>query len=62
MAVVRDEATSDDDDDDGPPAPGSNDDARETIEVVTDKGYHTVELLLELRRAEYRTYIPVPEQ
>ena len=30
--------------------------------VVGDKGYHKVELLLELRRAEYRTYIPVPDQ
>ena len=29
---------------------------------MTDKGYHKVELLLELRRAEYRTYSPVPEQ
>src|ERR1019366_4351487 len=33
-----------------------------TIEVVADKGYHKVELLHELRRAEYRTYIPVPDQ
>ena len=31
-------------------------------EVVADKGYHKIELLLELRRAEYRTYIPVPDQ
>jgi hypothetical protein len=35
---------------------------RTTIEVVGDKGYHKVELLLELRRAEYRTYISVPDQ
>jgi transposase len=51
VAVVREEAKPDDDDE-----------PRETIEVVTDKGYHKVELLLELRRAEYRTFIPVPDQ
>jgi hypothetical protein len=65
VAVVRDEAkpdAADDDDDDVPPAAGRNEESRETIEVVTDKGYHKVELLLELRRADYRTYIPVPEQ
>ncbi len=65
VTLVRDEPKSEDrpdDDDDEPPTAGPNDDARETIEVVTDKGYHKVELLLELRRAEYRTYIPVPEQ
>ena len=44
------------------PPGGSTKESRETIEVVTDKGYHKVELLLELRRAGYRTYIPVPEQ
>jgi transposase len=63
--AVCDEAKSserDDDDDDGPAA-GSAEDGRETIEVVTDKGYQNkVELLLELRRARYWTYIPVPEQ
>ena len=32
------------------------------MEVVADKGYHKVDLLLELRRADYRTYISVPEQ
>jgi transposase len=67
LVVVRteaksDEADDDDDNDEGPPAAAPNHDARETIEVVTDKGYHKVELLLELRRAEYRTYIPIPEQ
>lgn len=65
MSVVREEAKSDeadDDDNDGPPAGANEDEPRETIEVVTDKGYRKVELLLELRRAEYRTYIPVPEQ
>ena len=51
-----------DDDDDAPPPMSPTDEARPTIEVVADKGYHKVELLLELGRAEYRTYIPVPEQ
>jgi transposase len=51
-----------DDDDDAPPPASPTDEARPTIEVVADKGYHKVELLLELGRAEYRTYIPVPEQ
>jgi transposase len=51
-----------DDDDDAPPPASPTGDARPTIEVVADKGYHKVELLLELGRAEYRTYIPVPEQ
>jgi transposase len=63
VAAVREETKPDDDDDDEPPAVGPDDgEPRETIEVVTDKGYHKVELLLELRRAEYRTYIPVPDQ
>ena len=53
---------SKDDDDDAPPPASPTDEARPTIEVVADKGYHKVELLLELGRAEYRTYIPVPEQ
>jgi hypothetical protein len=30
--------------------------------VVADKGYHKVELLLDLGRAQYQTYIPVPDQ
>ena len=51
-----------DNDDDGPPPAAPTGDPRPTIEVVADKGYHKVELLLELRRAEYRTYIPVPDQ
>jgi transposase len=51
-----------DDDDDAPPPASSAGEERPTIEVVADKGYHKVELLLELRRAEYRTYIPVPDQ
>jgi transposase len=53
---------NDDDDDDAPPPASPTDASRPTLEVVTDKGYHKVELLLELRRAGYRTYIPVPEQ
>jgi transposase len=51
----------DDDDDDAPPPAAPTGTARPTIEVVADKGYHKVELLLELRRAEYRTYIPIPD-
>jgi len=51
-----------DDDDEGPPPAAPTGKPRPTIEVVADKGYHKVELLLELRRAEYRTYIPVPDQ
>jgi transposase len=67
VTVAREEANksaeADDDDNDNPPAAGTNEnDPCETIEVVTDKGYHKVELLLELRRGDYRTYIPVPEQ
>ena len=50
------------DDDDAPPPASPTGDSRPTIEVVADKGYHKVELLLELRQAEYRTYIPVPDQ
>jgi len=50
------------DDDDAPPPAAPTTDTRTTIEVVADKGYHKVELLHELRRAEYRTYIPVPDQ
>ena len=50
------------DDDDGSPPGESAGATREPIAVVADKGYHKVELLLELRRAEYRTYIPAPAQ
>jgi transposase len=57
------ERAEDDDEDSQPPAASSPGAAtRSTIEVVADKGYHKVELLLELRRAGYRTYIPAPEQ
>jgi hypothetical protein len=65
VAAARSESKADDsqdDDDDAPPPAATSADSRETVEVVADKGYHKVELLLELRRAEYRTYIPVPEQ
>jgi transposase len=63
VAAAQSESKADDssDDDASPPA-APNDDGRVTVEVVADKGYHKVELLFELRRAEYRTYIPVPEQ
>jgi len=51
-----------DDDDDAPPPATSSEGTREIVEVVGDKGYHKVQSLLELRRAQYRTYIPAPEQ
>ncbi|MEO6419776.1 MAG: transposase [Polyangiaceae bacterium] len=54
--------SSDDDDDDAPPPAAPATDERAIIEVVADKGYHKVELIFELGRAEYRTYIPVPDQ
>jgi transposase len=61
--AARPESTSDgDDDDDASPPAAPTGDARATIEVVADKGYHKVELLRELRRDEYRTYIPAPDQ
>jgi transposase len=64
VAAARAESNDDDDsdDDDAPPPAAPLDDTRETIEVVADKGYHKVELLFSLGRAEYRTYIPVPDQ
>jgi len=55
-------ADPNDDDEDGPPPGTSADAERPTIEVVADKGCHKVELLFELGRAEYRTYIPLPDQ
>lgn len=62
-AYESNQTASDDDQDDDPPPPAAPSEAsRPTIEVVTDKGYHKVELLLELSRAAYRTYIPVPDQ
>lgn len=63
VGAARPESTGDgDDDDDAPPPASPTSDARPTIEVVADKGYHKVELLRELRRDEYRTYIPTPDQ
>jgi transposase len=66
MSAAQVESDTDDDSDDDkdePTPPASPTDApRSTIEVVADKGYHKVELLFELRRAEYRTYIPAPKQ
>jgi transposase len=57
-------ASQDDDahDDDAPPPAAPAGTSRATIEVVADKGYHHVQLLFALRRAQYRTYIPVPDQ
>ncbi len=73
-AKVVAEVESNDDDDSGPNADSNgndtaqpNDDvtnatnssiARALMEVVADKGYHKAELLLDLRRSQYRTYIP----
>jgi transposase len=65
VTAVRAESNSEgshDDDDDAPPPAAPSGESRPTIEVVTDKGYHKVQLLFELGRAEYRTYIPVPDQ
>ena len=47
--------------DEEPPSapPGSS---RSVMEVVADKGYHKAELLRDLKRAQYRTYISVPKQ
>jgi hypothetical protein len=62
-ARVESKATDPNDDDDEVPPPGTSAYAeRPTIEVVADKGYHKVELIFELGRAQYRTYIPVPDQ
>jgi transposase len=52
----------DDDDEDPPAGMAGSDSGTDTIEVVGDKGYHKVELLLELKRAGYRTYIPERKQ
>jgi len=65
VAAARAESSGEDthdDDDDAPPPASLAGETRETIEVVADKGYHKVELLFGLRRAEYRTYIPAPDQ
>lgn len=56
------DASDDRDDDDSQPPSGTTSDERTKIEVVTDKGYHKVELIFELGRAGYRTYIPAPDQ
>jgi transposase len=50
--------------DDEPPASGSGSprEAGEVVEVVADKGYHKASLLLELKEAGYRTYIPERKQ
>jgi transposase len=65
VAAVRAESNcegSRDDHDDAPPPAAPSGESRPMIEVVSDKGYHKVQLLFELGRAEYRTYIPVPDQ
>lgn len=55
-------ASDDDDDDDGPTAGNAtNAEPERVIEVVGDKGYHTVEGLLRLKDAGFRTYIPAPK-
>jgi transposase len=63
---IEDARASDDDDDDhdepGPNAGNAEDaEPQHVIEVVGDKGYHTVEGLLRLKDAGYRTYIPAPK-
>ena len=64
LAAVRPESNSEgsSDADDAPPPASPSGDSRPTIEVVADKGYHKVELLFELGRDAYRTYIPAPDQ
>jgi transposase len=65
VAAVRAESNGEgsrDDDDDAPPPAAPSGESRPMMEVVADKGYHKVQLLFELGRAEYRTYIPVPDQ
>ena len=53
--------TKDGDDDDDPPAGAARCDEVK-MEVVADKGYHKAELLLELKDAGFRTYIPERKQ
>jgi transposase len=55
-----DETTDSSSDEDPPSAPPSA--SRSVMEVVADKGYHKAELLRDLKRAQYRTYISVPKQ
>ena len=58
-AQARDD---DDDDEPGPKAGNATDiESARIIEVVGDKGYHTVEGLLRLKDAGFRTYIPSPK-
>jgi len=54
---------SDSDHDDNPPAGTSQSQRNEMkMEVVADKGYHKAELLLELKDAGFRTFIPERKQ
>lgn len=62
VAAARVDSKDESHDDDEPPPAAATGESRPTIEVVTDKGYHKVELVFELGRAQYRTYIPVPDQ
>jgi transposase len=55
-----DETTDSSSDEEPPSAPPSS--SRSVMEVVADKGYHKAELLRDLKRAQYRTYISVPKQ
>jgi len=43
-------------------AAGNTQEERAVIEVVADKGYHRLDLLLSLRESGYRTYIPERKQ
>ena len=57
-AARQDSDTSESDDDDAPPPAAPAGDSREPIAVIADKGYHKVELLLELRRPSIeRTFL-----
>lgn len=62
---IEDARASENDDDDDEPGPNAGDAVEpepvQVIEVVGDKGYHTVEGLLRLKDAGYRTYIPAPK-
>lgn len=60
IAAARDEGSADSDDDDEPP--GEVWHKEPVAEVVADKGYHKVGLLLALMLAGYRTFIPEKKQ
>ena len=58
--TAADEKKNSSSDEDPPSAPPTS--SRSVMEVVADKGYHKAELLRDLKRAQYRTYISVPKQ